>query len=183
MVKGLDVDEGDPTRELGEVPVDVDVVLGQVQDDEGVDHAILEKEVPKSVERIPCCPAAEPQSKRDPEVTRNRLNAFQQGRHRYTNGHPALPKQQPEDEAKTEWLLHTDERVEQVESALNKDPAEYTPAGLPQRTPRAQLAPGNATESGENESTAGPRNAHLVRGRLTSFQQGVREGKHYPRTR
>ena len=122
------------------------------------------------------------QSKRDPEVTRNRLNAFQQGRHRYTNGHPAPPKQQPEEEAKTEWLLHTDERVEQVESALNKGPAEYTPAGLPQRTPRAQLAPGKATESGENES-AGPRDAHLVRGRLASFQQGAREGKHNPRTR
>jgi signal transduction histidine kinase len=121
----------------------------------------------------------ESQLKRDPEVTRSRLKAFQFGRHRYANR--ANGPQHAAEEA--EWLSHSDEQAERAESALQNEPAEYTAAGLPQRTPRARLAPGTATNSGGSESSPGPRDAHLVRGRLASFQQGVREGKHDPRTR
>ena len=123
---------------------------------------------------------SESELKRDPEVTRNRLKAFQFGRHRYANGLPDEPQHAAEE---AEWLSQSDKQAEQAESALQSEPAEYTAAGLPQRTPRERLTPGAATESGGSGSSAGPRDAHLVRGRLASFQQGVREGKHDPRTR
>lgn len=120
------------------------------------------------------------QARRDPEVTRNRLKAFQYGRHRYTNRR-ADPSSQHAESTDTDWLLRTDKRAEQVESVLESGPAEYTTAGLPQRTPRAQLAPGKAMDSGDDADSAGSRDAQLIRGRLASFQQGVREGKHNPR--
>jgi len=61
--------------------------------------------------------------------------------------------------------------------------ADVTAAGLPKRRPRALLVPGaaRATPVTSSESTAGPegpvRNADAVRGRLSSFQRGVREGR------
>lgn len=124
--------------------------------------------------------AAEPGISRDPEVTRNRLKAFQFGRHRYANGHDASPQHAA---AETEWLSRSDAQAGRAESALQNEPAEYTEAGLPQRTPQARLTPGTATGPEEGEESPGLPDAHLVRGRLSSFQRGVREGKQDPRTR
>jgi len=54
--------------------------------------------------------------------------------------------------------------------------AELTPMGLPRRQPRALLVPGAVGEA-EPAASAPARNAELVRGRLASYQQGIREGR------
>jgi signal transduction histidine kinase len=53
---------------------------------------------------------------------------------------------------------------------------EVTATGLPRRQPRALLVPGAA---GEDPSTSAvpARSAEMVRGRLASYQQGIREGR------
>ncbi|WP_460404514.1 sensor histidine kinase [Actinophytocola sediminis] len=60
-----------------------------------------------------------------------------------------------------------------------------TTAGLPKRVPKAHLVPGSAAprhqESAEDKPAAPPlppRTADAVRGRMSSFQQGVRRGRH-----
>ncbi|BBG05040.1 MULTISPECIES: nitrate- and nitrite sensing domain-containing protein [Pseudonocardia] len=59
------------------------------------------------------------------------------------------------------------------------DADETTSAGLPKRRPRARLLPGSAAGSTVlSPAPAGEsRNAESVRGRLASYQQGVRQGR------
>jgi len=53
--------------------------------------------------------------------------------------------------------------------------AEITAMGLPRRQPRALLVPGAA---GAAEPASAPvRSAESIRGRLASYQQGIREGR------
>jgi signal transduction histidine kinase len=54
--------------------------------------------------------------------------------------------------------------------------AELTARGLPRRQPRALLVPG-AVEGDEPATKAPTRSAESIRGRLSSYQQGVREGR------
>jgi signal transduction histidine kinase len=101
------------------------------------------------------------------------------------------------------WQSNADEGW-QAAQALLKPVAEKTGAGLPKRTPRAHLVPGSAaprpeaaqpfsnTSSGDlvgaGAATGGrgarsrpalpPRTADAVRGRMSSFQQGLRRGRH-----
>ncbi|MBN9737105.1 MULTISPECIES: nitrate- and nitrite sensing domain-containing protein [unclassified Pseudonocardia] len=58
-------------------------------------------------------------------------------------------------------------------------PDDLTTAGLPKRRPRARLLPGSAAGSTVlSPPPAGePRDAESVRGRLASYQQGVRQGR------
>jgi len=66
-----------------------------------------------------------------------------------------------------------------------KTPDATTKAGLPRRVPKAHLIPGSAAPRAQ-ETTAErpalpqlpPRSADAVRGRMSSFQQGVRRGRH-----
>jgi hypothetical protein len=59
--------------------------------------------------------------------------------------------------------------------------AELTARGLPRRQPRALLVPGTA--GGAEPATNAPaRSAESIRGRLASYQQGVREGRQARRT-
>jgi signal transduction histidine kinase len=55
--------------------------------------------------------------------------------------------------------------------------AELTSAGLPKRRPRAQLIPGGPPTPAEPGTAAPARNAEQVRGRLSSYQSGVRQGR------
>ncbi|MDQ2710363.1 MAG: hypothetical protein M3Z25_23300 [Actinomycetota bacterium] len=61
--------------------------------------------------------------------------------------------------------------------------AELTSAGLPLRRRGSQLIPGGGASSSDAEAPAGisvpTRNADQVRGRLASYQQGVREGRQH----
>jgi signal transduction histidine kinase len=58
------------------------------------------------------------------------------------------------------------------------EPAELTTAGLPRRRPRSQLIPGGSSEqNGVPPAVFPARSAEQVRGRLASYQQGVRQGR------
>lgn len=53
----------------------------------------------------------------------------------------------------------------------------FTQAGLPKRVPRGRLMPGSAMP-GEPPPSISGRDPEAVRGRLTTFQRGVRHGRH-----
>ncbi|WP_308431710.1 sensor histidine kinase [Amycolatopsis acidiphila] len=75
------------------------------------------------------------------------------------------------------WSFPTDESWRTVEAVSQAAPSGYTAAGLPRRRRGEQLLPGSASSA----STPGPRtqrDPQDVRGRLNSFQQGVRRGRH-----
>ncbi|MEB3368257.1 sensor histidine kinase [Saccharopolyspora mangrovi] len=112
---------------------------------------------------------------RDANLARGRLASFQagvqRGRHRLNQasnaGSAAVEESGP---AKP----NLDSGTEAADQTAGGEPAQYTPSGLPRRTPRAQLVSGLATDS----AATPPRDADEMRGRLASFQRGVREGKH-----
>jgi hypothetical protein len=54
---------------------------------------------------------------------------------------------------------------------------ELTPAGLPKRRPRARLVPGSAGSAVMAPPVSSSRSAETVRGRLASYQHGVRQGR------
>ena len=56
-------------------------------------------------------------------------------------------------------------------------PDELTAAGLPKRRPRARLVPGSAGSAVLAPPAAATRSAENIRGRLASYQQGVRQGR------
>ncbi|MTD58961.1 nitrate- and nitrite sensing domain-containing protein [Amycolatopsis pithecellobii] len=75
------------------------------------------------------------------------------------------------------WSFATDESWQTVQAASQAAPSSYTAAGLPRRRRGEQLMPGSASSAG----AVGPRaqrDPQDVRGRLNSFQQGVRRGRH-----
>ncbi|QUH04740.1 nitrate- and nitrite sensing domain-containing protein [Saccharopolyspora erythraea] len=129
---------------------------------------------------------------RDPDVARGRLSSFQnglrRGRHRQeptAEAAPAVPEQAtpialpapapvPDGSDEPTELVHPVE-IENAPAPPDEE-VDYTSAGLPRRNPRAQLLPSG---SAAGQPAAAPRrDADLMRGRLTSFQRGVREGKH-----
>jgi hypothetical protein len=79
------------------------------------------------------------------------------------------------------WQTPADEGW-QLAEALLAPVAEKTGAGLPKRVPKAHLVPGSAAaRPSKQESEAPPlppRTADAVRGRMSSFQRGVRRGRH-----
>ncbi|MDT7613827.1 MAG: hypothetical protein QOF00_1274 [Pseudonocardiales bacterium] len=56
-------------------------------------------------------------------------------------------------------------------------PDELTAAGLPKRRPRARLVPGSAGSAVLSPPVTASRSAETIRGRLASYQQGVRQGR------
>jgi len=61
--------------------------------------------------------------------------------------------------------------------AASERPDELTAAGLPKRRPRARLIPGSAGSAVLAPAVTSPRSAETIRGRLASYQQGVRQGR------
>ncbi|SFR29050.1 Signal transduction histidine kinase [Lentzea waywayandensis] len=82
------------------------------------------------------------------------------------------------------WQSPADEGWHAAQALLNKTPETKTTAGLPKRTPKAQLVPGSAAPKPQSlTSTAQrpplpPRTADAVRGRMSSLQSGVKRGRH-----
>jgi len=76
------------------------------------------------------------------------------------------------------WTFATDDRWRTVQSASQAAPAGFTPAGLPRRRRGEQLMPGSAAPSNPTSGPRAGRDAQDVRGRLSSFQQGIRRGRH-----
>ncbi|WP_433407653.1 nitrate- and nitrite sensing domain-containing protein [Saccharomonospora azurea] len=92
---------------------------------------------------------------------------------------PSSGDQTP-DEGATSWAFAADERWRAVEEVSRAEPTSYTAAGLPRRRRGERLLPGSAAPEGRAEPRRGlPRDPADVRGRLASFQQGVRRGRHH----
>lgn len=80
------------------------------------------------------------------------------------------------------WETPADEGW-QLAEALLAPVSETTGAGLPKRVPKAHLVPGSAAARPGNTQQSEapplpPRSADAVRGRMSSFQRGVRRGRH-----
>ncbi|SDO86272.1 sensor histidine kinase [Lentzea jiangxiensis] len=82
------------------------------------------------------------------------------------------------------WQSPADEGWHAAQALLNKTPETKTTAGLPKRTPKAQLVPGSAAPKPQSLSQTAqrpplpPRSADVVRGRMSSLQSGVKRGRH-----
>jgi signal transduction histidine kinase len=85
-------------------------------------------------------------------------------------------------EATATWETPADEGWQLAQASL-APVAEKTGAGLPKRVPKAHLVPGSAAARPSNPQQSEapplpPRSADAVRGRMSSFQRGVRRGRH-----
>ena len=88
------------------------------------------------------------------------------------------------------WQSPGDEGWQAAQALLDTsgEPEPVTSAGLPKRVPKAQLVPGSAaprpSETGQKQEDQvaapplPPRSADAIRGRMSSFQQGIRRGRH-----
>ncbi|MFF1608376.1 nitrate- and nitrite sensing domain-containing protein [Amycolatopsis sp. NPDC058278] len=110
------------------------------------------------------------------------------------NGRPAVPpsslpsRKAPETpaprgeetavEATAEWNFGTDDGWRAVQAVSQSTPPTFTSAGLPRRRRGEQLLPGSAGPSTGASAPRPQRDAHDVRGRLRSFQQGIERGRH-----
>jgi signal transduction histidine kinase len=83
------------------------------------------------------------------------------------------------------WTSPGDDGWLAARALLDSTPETQTTAGLPKRVPKAHLVPGSAAP--RHAATAAetpaapplpPRSADAVRGRMSSFQEGVRRGRH-----
>ncbi|HEX2299083.1 MAG TPA: hypothetical protein VHH34_11310 [Pseudonocardiaceae bacterium] len=96
---------------------------------------------------------------------------------------PAAPAPQPAAAAQRQDWGAADEGWRAAQALVT--PAvdgEVTAAGLPRRTPRALLVPGAAGQTEQVAPVSAPvRSAELVRGRLSSYQRGIREGRQHRR--
>src|SRR5205823_733847 len=87
-----------------------------------------------------------------------------------------------------EWAFAADESWRTVQSLSQSEPTSYTSAGLPRRQRGEQLMPGSAAGSSSGRGAGQPdqslgrdlpvRDPADVRGRLSSFQQGVHRARH-----
>jgi hypothetical protein len=77
------------------------------------------------------------------------------------------------------WSSPADEGYRAARVAAAPESDETTTAGLPKRTPRANLVPGSVGNSAgaETESTPPARSAETIRSRMASFQRGVRDAR------
>ncbi|MEN3536266.1 nitrate- and nitrite sensing domain-containing protein [Microbispora sp. ZYX-F-249] len=91
---------------------------------------------------------------------------------------PAPGPADPQDERPGGWRSRADSGFQAAASARDPLLGGVTAAGLPKRTPKANLVPGSV--GAEGPAAAAPRppvSAEAVRNRLSSFQQGVRRGR------
>ena len=109
------------------------------------------------------------------------------------NGHAATPPPPAEAPAPepTPWTSAGDDGWLAARALLeDRTPDSTTGAGLPKRVPKQHLVPGSAaprheakesrpvSDTGPSAPPLPPRTADAVRGRMSSFQQGVRRGRH-----
>jgi hypothetical protein len=88
------------------------------------------------------------------------------------------PVQRPEPVAsEQEFASAADEGWRAASGVVAERADELTAAGLPKRRPRARLVPGSAGSAVLAPPTGTARSAESIRGRLASYQQGVRQGR------
>ncbi|MET8852200.1 nitrate- and nitrite sensing domain-containing protein [Amycolatopsis sp. NPDC004625] len=91
---------------------------------------------------------------------------------------PAPRQEESAVEATAEWDFGTDDGWRAVQAVSQSTPSTFTSAGLPRRRRGEQLLPGSAGPSTGATAPRPQRDAHDVRGRLRSFQQGIERGRH-----
>ncbi|MGK3203931.1 nitrate- and nitrite sensing domain-containing protein [Amycolatopsis sp. MEPSY49] len=91
---------------------------------------------------------------------------------------PAPRREETAVEATAEWNFGTDDGWRAVQAVSQSTPATFTSAGLPRRRRGEQLLPGSAGPPTGATAPRPQRDAHDVRGRLRSFQQGIERGRH-----
>jgi signal transduction histidine kinase len=98
---------------------------------------------------------------------------------------PDVESSEPADYPEPEpWTSPGDEGWQAARALLEQTEEDaVTTAGLPKRVPKAHLVPGSAALPEESPDHPAlpplpPRTAEAVRGRMSSFQQGVRRGRH-----
>jgi len=91
---------------------------------------------------------------------------------------PELPVPAPAtDPAGHTFATAADEGWRAASATAAERPDELTAAGLPKRRPRARLVPGSAGSAVLAAPASPARTAESIRGRLASYQQGVRQGR------
>ena len=90
---------------------------------------------------------------------------------------PAAAPAPATDPAGHSFATIADEGWRAASGATAERPDELTAAGLPKRRPRARLVPGSAGSAVLAAPASPTRSAESVRGRLASYQQGVRQGR------
>ncbi|WP_406318070.1 nitrate- and nitrite sensing domain-containing protein [Streptosporangium sp. NBC_01639] len=93
---------------------------------------------------------------------------------------PPLPVRQPRQDPSAErqpWSTPSDQGWAAAEVAKKPVEGGTTGAGLPKRVPKANLVPGAASAAQTAPPAMPPISADRVRSRLSSFQQGVRQGR------
>ncbi|RSN63025.1 histidine kinase [Amycolatopsis sp. WAC 04182] len=95
---------------------------------------------------------------------------------------PQAASPEPEPVAATEqtdaWNFGSDEGWKAAQAVSQSVPSRMTSAGLPRRRRGEQLLPGSAGPPAGTVTPRPQRDAHDVRGRLSSFQQGIQRGRH-----
>ncbi|MGH3977996.1 MAG: hypothetical protein ACRDRZ_03175, partial [Pseudonocardiaceae bacterium] len=95
------------------------------------------------------------------------------------SGPTARPEPQPAaGRAETDDWGSADDGWQAAGALARPGDGDVTEAGLPRRQPRAKLVPGAAVSAVPAATATGPaRSAESIRGRLASYQRGVREGR------
>ncbi|WP_181771184.1 sensor histidine kinase [Amycolatopsis pittospori] len=76
------------------------------------------------------------------------------------------------------WNFGSDDGWKAAQAVSQSVPSKMTSAGLPRRRRGEQLLPGSAGPPAGTVTPRPQRDAHDVRGRLSSFQQGIQRGRH-----
>jgi signal transduction histidine kinase len=92
-------------------------------------------------------------------------------------GEPVVPMPSEPEPEPADFASAADEGWLAASGAATERPDELTAAGLPKRRPRARLIPGSAGAAVLAPAVSAPRSAETIRGRLASYQQGVRQGR------
>jgi signal transduction histidine kinase len=96
------------------------------------------------------------------------------------NTQAATPEAEPATavEQTDAWNFGSDEGWKAAKAVSQSLPSKTTSAGLPRRRRGEQLLPGSAGPPAGAVTPRPQRDAHDVRGRLSSFQQGIQRGRH-----
>ncbi|WP_214326216.1 sensor histidine kinase [Nonomuraea sediminis] len=96
---------------------------------------------------------------------------------------PALPQRRPgQSGAGASWSSPADTGWQAAQAAAQPSQGGTTASGLPRRVPKANLVPGTASLAEPQATSPAPQiSPERLRSRLSSFQQGVRQGRAFTR--
>ncbi|GGP89244.1 nitrate- and nitrite sensing domain-containing protein [Streptosporangium pseudovulgare] len=88
-----------------------------------------------------------------------------------------LPVRRPKPVDRAPWSSPADEGWAAAKAVNEPSLGGVTGSGLPKRVPKANLVPGSAAPAQASPPPIPPLSAERVRSRLSSFQQGIRQGR------